>query len=265
MDAQYVRGMLNNPDIQPNATINRWIATIQLFDFKLVHIPAKKHQGPDSLSRREPIPGEDNNEGDPEEWVDDILSLGIWLDTWNERCAHTTRTARVFQTTGCVSSPSDKLTFPPPTDRVRALNDELPAILDLLSHSAQPSSQPPEELERLRQHTRNFFIHDNRLWRCHTQGHHQLVLIHPQQRLQVTREAHYKLGHKGFYSTLRALRDRFWWPSLANDVRWYIKTCHKCQIRQTTNVRIPPPVAAPASLFRKAYVDIMFMPHMSGY
>ena len=264
MDAQYVRGMLNNPDIQPNAAINRWIAAIQLFDFKLVHIPAEKHQGPDGLSRREPIPGEDDNEGDPEEWVDDILSLGIWLDTWNERRTHTTRTARVFQTTG-VSSPSDELTFPPPADRIRALNDELPAILELLSLGAQPSSQTPEELERLRQRARNFFVHDDRLWRCHTQGRHQLVLIHPQQRLQVTREAHDKLGHKGFYSTLRALRDRFWWPALANDVRWYIKTCHECQIRQTTKVRIPPTVAAPASLFRKAYVDTMFMPHASGY
>ena len=89
--------------------------------------------------------------------------------------------------------------------------------------------------------------------------------MHSQQHLQVTREAHDKLRHKGFYSTLRALRDRFWWPSLANDVKWYIQTCHECQIRQTTKVRIPPTVPAPASLFRKAYVDTMFMPHASGY
>jgi hypothetical protein len=43
--------MLNNPDIQPNATINRWIAGILLFDFKLVHVPGATH-GPDGLSRR---------------------------------------------------------------------------------------------------------------------------------------------------------------------------------------------------------------------
>jgi hypothetical protein len=35
-------------------------------------------------------------------------------------------------------------------------------------------------------------------------------------------------------------------------------------IRQT-KVRIPPTVAVLASLFRKAYVDTMFMPHASGY
>ena len=86
--------------------------------------------------------------------------------------------------------------------------------------------QPSDKLECLHQRSRSFFVHDGRLWRHHAQGHHQLALMHPQQRLQVTREVHDKLGHKGFYSTLRALRGRFWWSSLANDVRWYIKTCH---------------------------------------
>ncbi len=83
MDAQYVKGMLSNPDMQPNAAMNRWIAAILLFDFKLVHIPADRHHGPDGLSRREPIPGEDEDEDDPEEWINDILALGIWVDTWH--------------------------------------------------------------------------------------------------------------------------------------------------------------------------------------
>ena len=30
MDAQYVKGMLNNPDMQPNAAMNRWIAVTPL-------------------------------------------------------------------------------------------------------------------------------------------------------------------------------------------------------------------------------------------
>jgi hypothetical protein len=28
VDAKYIKGILTNPDIQPNATINRWIAGI---------------------------------------------------------------------------------------------------------------------------------------------------------------------------------------------------------------------------------------------
>ncbi|KAI9066206.1 hypothetical protein FKP32DRAFT_1532402, partial [Trametes sanguinea] len=52
VDAKYIKGMLNEPDLQPNATINRWIQGILLFDFKLIHVPATQHKGPDALSRR---------------------------------------------------------------------------------------------------------------------------------------------------------------------------------------------------------------------
>ena len=50
VDAKYIKGMLNEPDLQPNATMNRWIQGILMFDFKLIHVPADKHRGPDALS-----------------------------------------------------------------------------------------------------------------------------------------------------------------------------------------------------------------------
>src|SRR5882724_9979495 len=40
INASYVKGMLNNPDIQPGAVVNRWIVGIKLFQFDLVHVPA---------------------------------------------------------------------------------------------------------------------------------------------------------------------------------------------------------------------------------
>jgi hypothetical protein len=78
MDAVFICGMLNNPDVHPNAVINHWIAAILLFNFKLVHVPAEKHQGPDGLSRCEHVEGEDAEEDDLEEWIDKTLSLSIW-------------------------------------------------------------------------------------------------------------------------------------------------------------------------------------------
>jgi hypothetical protein len=60
--------------------INIFKKKIVQFDFGLIHIPAEKHQEPDGLSRHKPIPGEDDNEDDPEEWVNDYLALGLWLD-----------------------------------------------------------------------------------------------------------------------------------------------------------------------------------------
>lgn len=54
VNAKYIKGMINNPDVQPNATINHWIAGILLpvFNFKLWHVAAKDHAPADGLSRR---------------------------------------------------------------------------------------------------------------------------------------------------------------------------------------------------------------------
>jgi hypothetical protein len=52
VDAKYIKGMLNEPDLQPNAAINCWIQGILMFNFTLIHVSATKHVGPDALSRR---------------------------------------------------------------------------------------------------------------------------------------------------------------------------------------------------------------------
>ena len=52
MNAQYIKRILNKPDLHPNAAMSRWIAAILMFDFELVHVPGTKHKGPNRLSRR---------------------------------------------------------------------------------------------------------------------------------------------------------------------------------------------------------------------
>ena len=58
MDAKYIHGMLNHPEMGPNATINRWIEKILMFHFELRHV-AGKTLGPDGLSRRDEQPGDE--------------------------------------------------------------------------------------------------------------------------------------------------------------------------------------------------------------
>jgi hypothetical protein len=55
VDAKYINGMLKNPNIQPNVTINHWIAAIFLFNFEIEHMPGITH-APDGLSCRKPAP-----------------------------------------------------------------------------------------------------------------------------------------------------------------------------------------------------------------
>ncbi len=235
MDAQFVRGMINNPDVQPNAAMNCWIAAIRLFNFKLVHVPTEKHLGADGLSRREPVPGEDDEDDDPEEWVDNVLSLGIWVDSLQHTQAPTTKNFEVL-----VEEPSPLTTADLTTqDSITSPRDtELEQIRKYLNNATQ-GSLTTDERERLQKQAKPFLIHDGRLWRRHAQGRHQLVLP-PQQCSATVHEAHDNLGHKGYYSTLQTLLDRFWWPTLAQDVKHHTTTCHECQLRQTTKIRIPP-------------------------
>ena len=50
VDARYIKGILANPNLTLSASMNRWIISILLFHFTLVHIPGTRH-GPDGLSQ----------------------------------------------------------------------------------------------------------------------------------------------------------------------------------------------------------------------
>ena len=74
VDFKYIKGMLNERDLQSNAAINRWIQGILLFDFTLVHVPADKHKGPDALSCWALAEGETAEPND-DSWLDNITLL----------------------------------------------------------------------------------------------------------------------------------------------------------------------------------------------
>ena len=75
VDARYIKGMLANPDLAPSTSMNRWIVSILLFHFTLVHVPSTRH-GPNGLSRRPQQPADEDGEPaeDPEfnDWVDQV-------------------------------------------------------------------------------------------------------------------------------------------------------------------------------------------------
>ncbi|KIO11464.1 hypothetical protein M404DRAFT_113647, partial [Pisolithus tinctorius Marx 270] len=79
------------------------------------------------------------------------------------------------------------------------------------------------------------------------------------------KEAHDDLRHKGVFMVRMHLLLHFWWPLLVKDVKWYVRTCHECQIHQTQKLHIPPTVPMIGGLFHKAHIDMMLMPKASGY
>jgi hypothetical protein len=79
VNAKYIKGMINNPNLQPNVTINQWIAGILLFSFKLIHVSMLKHKGINGLSRHPPVEKEPMEDSNYEVWIDHAYSFSIVL------------------------------------------------------------------------------------------------------------------------------------------------------------------------------------------
>ena len=110
-----------------------------------------------------------------------------------------------------------------------------------------------------------FFVSDGeRLWRKDVKGNHKVVVAE-ERRLFLIAAAHDDVGHHGFYATNALLAERYWWPQMAHDISWFVRTCHLCQLRKTQHVQIPPTVAMPAPLFSKVYMDTMHLTPSAGY
>jgi Integrase zinc binding domain len=152
----------------------------------------------------------------------------------------------------------------PVSDQSSKADEDISQIQDYLTTLKLPSNLSEDALAKFLRKVKQFSLIDGQLWWNFSTGRPQMF-IPPSERLFIVRDAHDRLGHKGIYSTRRTILDRFWWPSVDQDIKWYVDTCHECQIRQTTKVRIPPTVDKPAPLFRKVYIDTMLMPLASGF
>ena len=105
---------------------------------------------------------------------------------------------------------------------------------------------------------------DDCLWRKDPQGHHKLV-IEPNKCTTILVSAHNEARHHGDFATCAQIVDHFWWPNLAANVAWFVKTCHLCQLHQTRNILIPLVVTTPMPLFAKMYMDTMHLLKSGGF
>jgi hypothetical protein len=265
MDASSIKGMLSNPDLQPNATINRWIAAIKLFDFRLEHVPALLHKAPDGLSRRTPAPHEVINATAADEWIDSAYGFSM-MSTKSPSAPPTAYAFSVAINQGPPEDITRSTPLTPPRDSKAIAADARVLLVD--QYLRDPLADLPIEpglVHGFLRYAHEFFLYDERLWRRGPDGAHQLVIFDAFRRLSLLQQAHDALGHKGKFVTRRHLLLRFWWPHLDADVSWFDDTCHECQQRRTHHVTIPPTVAYPAPLFRKIYCDTMHMPPANKY
>ena len=278
VDAKYIKGMINNPDIQPNAPINRWIAGILLFDFKLRHVSAKDHVAADGLSRRPRSPDDPEDEGDIEEWIDEAYAFSTeCLNTYRKDI---TAKPSVDEKTGETFSihMNNKKSHPrhdktvltseilkiPRSPKAKEREEILSKIRSFLDNPVKIPGMTEPDFRKFVKKASEYFVLDKKLWKKDRLGRHKLI-IDEEKRLGIIKQAHDDLGHKGVFTVRTRIGERFWWPSMDDDIKWYIKTCHECQMRLVKKISIPPTVANPHGLFRKVYIDTMLMPKAQGY
>jgi hypothetical protein len=298
-DAKYIKGMLNNPDIQPNAAMNRWIAAILLFDFAIEHTPGISH-APDGLSRSPGAPEDPVDDEDPEEWIDRACGFAILAVNWRntarpeigallqnsgnpyEGAENDTEFISVFSnhvnpyTLNAEEVNMIEEVFVlahfgatedggiPRSKRAREADEDALRIMKYLGDLQHPPGFDSQRHKRFLKKVRQFFRAGEKLWRRDPRGEHKLYLIES-KRLGILEQMHDDLGHKAHLITAKRLTDRFWWPMMDQDLKWYLNTCHECQIRSTEKVLLPPTVAMPLPLFHKVYADTMFLPRVNGF
>jgi len=250
VDAKFIKGMLNDPDLQPNAAINRWIQGILMFDFALVHVPADRHKGPDALSRRTLAEGE-LVESDDDSWLDNIALL-----TYFPRLQKDPFT--IFPSSTNKYSLS---TLPSCFAAARSTQEILiTEIRNFLESLETPVFNTVQKKRRFLAKATEFFIKEKRLFKRNGDRPPLLVIFTPEQKLSILKQAHEGTGHRGIQAVFELIRHKFFWPYFRADIHHHVKSCHDCQIRSLKRTEIPLTISAPTTLFTKVYIDIMHMP-----
>ena len=275
VDARYIKGMLSNPDIAPSTSINRWIVSILLFHFTLIHVPGTRH-GPDGLLRHPRQPGDDNDdlEYNPEfdDWVDKVYGFMHFLNPTRLQIASSNKnTTFASEAIDDLNITNDSVSTDPfmyehvlHSDKLCKADDCLHRIHEWFASIRRPDDISDKVYAAFLRYCAHFFMKDDRLWRKDPQGHHKLV-IELNKHPTILVSAHDEAGHHGDFATRTQIVDRFWWPDLAADVAWCVKTCHLCQLRQTRNISILLVIATPTPLFAKMYMDTMHLPKSGGF
>lgn len=259
-----------------DATSYRWLSTLSTYSFKIIYRPGKQNADADGLSRRphgelltdlmsqkeqERILrfAEQHLESPNVITIDQhtVQALSDWQLIYSAPNS-TPEYALVYSLSMSINSLPDSFTadeqfasFMVPqlspvdiADKQRAD----PVLKHVIAQLETGESPPPSlreqlpELPLLLRDLNRLELHDNVLMRRRQLGdqlQHQLVL--PQEcRTDVLVSLHDQMGHMGIERTLDLVRNRFYWPRMANDVQTKVKTCERCIKRKTLPERAAP-------------------------
>uniref|UniRef100_A0A6G1SP10 RNA-directed DNA polymerase n=2 Tax=Aceria tosichella TaxID=561515 RepID=A0A6G1SP10_9ACAR len=194
-----------------NGQLARWSLILQEFTFTIQYESGKLHDDADCLSRN-PMPTEDGADEESE------------VPTWPI----------------CAIRGRDKV------KRLLAKNDVAVPTFDVAKEQQGDENlkeiirilEDPEAPRREKRKLKHFMLKDHQLYRRSKKNKSTYLLVIPESMNRyVLEQAHDTptAGHFGVKRTLETLRSRFYWKTLDQDVKHYVRTCDKCQKRKADN------------------------------
>lgn len=200
----------------PHHTLARWVAELQAYDFDVIYKKGSAHVDADSLSRliQDPLSESNVDSTPPDKAIRSILLSSQQAE-----------------------SPQDY------DIRIDQRADEFCKRLITILESTNLSDS--EKMKR----ARRFTLQDGTLYKIH-HGDIPLIVIPERRRSAVLLSCHDVplAGHLGFSRTYGMIKCRYFWPKMRRDIKRYVASCPKCQLRKIRTSRLqgltrPLPVA----------------------
>ena len=213
-----------------DATGQRWVAALGLYDFKIFYRSGKKNANADALSR---IPWRDN----PEVTKMDAIMVKATMTKAEDPCLPLGR-GTVVSLAAQFFAPDYAPQMTRGEWREEQKRDEaIGKILSLMEKGTLfefkgRRDQNPEFFNYLKMR-KSLVVIDGLLCRKVQLKHHQTEInqfvLPPAYRKRVILACHDEMGHLGMDRTLLLLQDRVYWPRMSKDVRDHIRTCDRCE------------------------------------
>lgn len=195
----------NNKD--PHHRLARWVAQLQMFQFKVVYKPGKKHSDADCLSRLV-------DDSDPQS-VSEEISLE--------------KEAKLALDVLILDEPEN---FPIIDTRKEQLEDSFCKRIVEVIESDKLS--PAEKAKK----APNYTVQNGQLYRRSMQG--DIALVIPENRIAAVLLSCHDApmaGHLGFKRTYNIAKTHYYWPKMRTQIKKYVASCKKCQLRKAMNER----------------------------
>jgi hypothetical protein len=230
----------------PGALVTRWLAWIQLFDFKVRHVSGKKHTAADGLSRR-PATLLEEQEAEEEEDIDEFITAQLavaMIAPLKVFRRPTPISVRVYpfgfnenedesQSKNNNKEPRGKQTDKPAGVLEPGYSELSQRYATYITTLKRPVGLSTKEYRQFKAEALKFAVQNRHLFRRASKNVPiRRVIDDPDDRSSILHALHEDCGHRGKEGTYRRVADRYWWKDLAKDVARHCRTCEAYQKRE---------------------------------